>query len=197
MSNPIRAEVDASALVAFYDSKVPRIVQGLISVSVSVSQRIAADLRSRIIRPRRINVQDADGRPGIGKNPVSVETGADFAQVVLRPHWTVARSNSLAAVANRTGSGLPFEREGLWVSRNVGRSTSRGYTSRSGLVFKSFSSNAKLEEWARRRDRGMQILRHAIYVGRPEVLKTLIVQPAVSRAMPALQSQSIQAVREA
>lgn len=192
----VGAEVDASALVAFYDRKISGIQKGIQSVAVSVTERIATDLRSRLIRPKRINVQDANGQ-GRGRDPVSVETGPNYAQVTLRPHWTVARSGSLADVARRTGSGSDFERDGLWVSRSRGRSQSKGYRSRSGLVFKSFSSNDRLREWAHRRDRGMQYLRHAIWIGRPEIWKPLLVQPVINRALPGFSSESTRAVRDA
>lgn len=194
----MKADVDASQLLAYYESKILGIQRSVFGTALAVGRRLAEDLRARTLRPRRLNIQDAEPGTPVGGQPVRMDTKPDQVIVVLRPHWTVARTSALFEVARRTGNAGLLQRDGLWV-RGVGRrrSDSKGYTSRDGLTFKSFAQNPQLSAWANRRDRGTQALRSAVFLGRPEIWKLLTIQPAIDRAMPLLRGAVRRAVETA
>lgn len=148
---------------------------------------VGTDVRRRVRVARRINVQDsAAARTLTQRSPVStsVNPSAGTGLVVLKRYWTPVRSNVLISVYDRLGLGKQLRRPGLWVKPTNARSkTRRTYESRQGLRYTRFSYSPTLAEWASRRDRGFQLLRHAVQMD-PRAAIVIVANPATVKTRP-------------
>lgn len=148
---------------------------------------VASDVKRRVRQPKRVNIQDsADARNLSGRTPVTVTVNpqANTGLVVLRSYWTPVRSNVLVSVYQRLGLGKKLQRPGLYVRPTRSRSkTRRTHESRTGLRYTRFAQSPTLAAWAARRDRGFQLLRHAVRMDRRAAL-IVVANPAVIKTRP-------------
>lgn len=157
------------------------------------------EVLSRTILVRRVNIQDQDeGPPWKATNPVSLrgDNKAGYT-LILRSHWTGARSAPIRSAYERHGLVERLRRPGLWISRRGSkRSSSRGYTTRDGLTFINFSADVRLYAWAQQPERGYQLRRHAVYLSSVDARRYLVADPSLRRVRPQLLSHITQEVRK-
>lgn len=158
--------------------------------------------RDRVVPARSINVQDGRRyRRLAGRKPVRTqyEEGGLTGFVRVGQHQTVVHSKALQSVYDRLGRGRELLRKkGLyidpdsWTKGPDGKFTGRrkmryNETTDKNLVLMRFSRHPDLEDWANRKDKGTQILRHSIRIRR-EAITILTTTPALKRNLKTIQS---------
>lgn len=147
----------------------------------------------RVVPARSINIQDGRRyRRLSGRKPVRTlfEQDGLVGWVRVGQHQTVVRSAALQNVYARLGRSKDLLRtRGLYIDpdswikgpggRFIGRKKSR-YNSdtNKNLVLFRFKNHPALEDWANRRDRGFQIMKHSIRIRR-EAITQLTTRPSL------------------
>lgn len=154
---------------------------------------VKASALDRVVPARSINIQDGRRyRRLSGRKPVRTlfEAGGLTGFVRVGQHQTVVRSKAMANVYARIGRSQDLLRpRGLFINpasyikgaggRFEGRKKQRYNASTdTNLVLFRWKYHPALEEWAHRRDRGYQIMRHSIRLRR-EAITLLTTAPAL------------------
>lgn len=163
---------------------------------------VKASALDRVVPARSINIQDGrQYRRLSGRKPVRTLFEADGLAGFVRvgQHQTVVRSKALQNVYARIGRSSDLYRtRGLFINpaswikgpggRFQGRKKQRyNAGTDTNLVLFRFKYHPALEDWANRRDRGYQIMRHSIRLRR-EAITLLTTAPALRVNRQTIQS---------
>lgn len=172
----------------------------LVSATATGTELVAQSARERAVPAKAVNVQDGNAkfRRLSGRTPVRkrFEGNGTAGFVRVQSYQGAARSKAVQAVYGRLGRFKDLQRKGLWLNPSAwtkgpnGRFPGRrksSYNDRTNsfLRFVRFSDNPQLEDWANRRDKGSQILRHSVRL-RPEAIAQLTTGPSLRANEPAI-----------
>lgn len=154
------------------------------------------------------NIQDAPARTQPRQYPVKSRREGVDGIVELRPHLTSARSPAIQQLYAQMGIGQELLRQGLWMNPKrvlVNRKTgvvfsirnNNGYSSREGLEFTKFTDDPELFAWAKRADKGTQLLRHTVRLKNSDILTKLLAAPTVKFCRGRIEKMFVDAARQA
>lgn len=185
----------ANSVIKRIDRAQSRVRKELKEATKVGTDLVAQSAKQRVLPARAVNVQDSRGRYRrlSGRTPVRVRYDRDglAGYVRVQSYQGKARSTALQAVYGRIGRFKELTRTGLWLDPDAwikgpdgkfqGRKKSKyNDTTSRFLRFHKFSENPGLEDWANRREKGSQSLRHTIRI-RPDAIGKLTTAPSLRR----------------
>lgn len=190
----------AEALVRRLQRAEKRVLSEAKNATGRAARKLDREAAKRIFLARNVSKQDAPGgrafrQPKIRAHRVEISSSSREASIKLEiiGHYTSARSKAIKGALNYLGLSRMTLREGLLLQpqKRRGQRPSAGANFR----FYSFAANKRLSDWADRRDKGQQKLRHVLLLN-SKIMSALLLSPIIRKSEKAIRASWRQAIKE-